>query len=159
MSCVSPYRAKDGGETFRVRYRLDGRSCSTTFADRSHAERLAALIDLLGPARALESIGLGTTFESEPIQPHPVWVNPNSCFVYILWGEDLKVPLYVGQSASIFTRLGVHMRDATKGGLTRRVQLIECEDEGAMNETEARLIRKYLPSLNTAGKPKRWGNR
>lgn len=150
MASIYSCRLKDGGETFRVRYRMSGRSCSTTFSSRADAQKFAAMIDVMGAAAARQSVGIDDS--GEP-RRDPVWLNPDGCYVYILWGED--GPIYVGQSANALMRLNAHMRDTTKRGLTTRIQLVECGDEGEMNEMEARLIRKYLPSMNVAGMPKR----
>ena len=50
---VEPYTTATGEPRFKVRYRLAGRSSSKTFADDRGARQFAALVDKLGPARAV----------------------------------------------------------------------------------------------------------
>jgi len=45
---------KDGGVTFQVLYRIDGRQSSLTLGDRTSAEKFQALVEQVGPGRALE---------------------------------------------------------------------------------------------------------
>lgn len=77
--------------------------------------------------------------------------DPDGCFVYCLWGRDRKVPIYVGKSTNILSRLGAHMNDSTKRILTYRITLLRCANEMQMDATERRLIARYQPELNTAG--------
>jgi hypothetical protein len=72
-------------------------------------------------------------------------------FLYILWGDDAKQPVYVGQSTNILSRLSSHMNDTLKRKLTRRIQLLRCKTAAEMVANETRLIRHYRPLLNKAG--------
>jgi integrase len=58
MASISEHTSKMGVTTYKVRYRIDGRASSSTFTRRQGAERFGQLVDTLGPARALEVIGL-----------------------------------------------------------------------------------------------------
>ena len=78
-------------------------------------------------------------------------IDPHGFFVYLLWGDDDHLPLYVGRSQSLFVRLGSHMGDAEKRSRVRKVTLIRCRTYSQMCKTELRLIRRYRPELNTAG--------
>lgn len=69
-------------------------------------------------------------------------------FVYILWGDDPVVPLYVGATNNIFSRLCQHMKDGWKRSNARWVQVIRCPDVAAMKATETQLIDQYRPPLN-----------
>lgn len=62
MANIKKYTAKDGSETWRVRYRLQRRSCSKTFADQRSAEAFGEMVDRWGPEQAL-------TFIKEPTTP------------------------------------------------------------------------------------------
>lgn len=73
---------------------------------------------------------------------------PRGCFVYILWGDDPDVPVYIGESTNVLGRLDTHLRDCDKGPLTRRVQLIQCRTEDAMHALERSLIRQCRPLFN-----------
>ena len=58
MPKAKPYKAKDGTTSYRVRYRLDGTSTSTTFrgppnAAKREADAFAKMIHAVGPADAL----------------------------------------------------------------------------------------------------------
>lgn len=50
------YEAADGTVTWRVRFRIDGRSRSKTFDTKAAGDRFCALVDAVGPARALAVI-------------------------------------------------------------------------------------------------------
>jgi hypothetical protein len=77
--------------------------------------------------------------------------NPGGYYVYILWGDDPDIPLYVGQSTNVFARIGQHLGDPRKRALMKRLQLIRCDAEHVMNAAEARLIRSYGPVFNVQG--------
>jgi hypothetical protein len=79
--------------------------------------------------------------------------NYDGYFVYILWGDDPNVPLYVGQSRSLLGRIANHMGDKTKRKLTRRIQLLRFATHNDMDAAERRLIRHYKPPMNKAGIP------
>lgn len=74
--------------------------------------------------------------------------DPKGWYVYILWGDDDEVPLYIGQSRNVLSRLGSHMSDAEKRASVSRIQLIKCAGERTMMRTEAALIREFRPYLN-----------
>lgn len=82
----------------------------------------------------------------------PDGIDPLGCFVYLLWArKDDPVPVYVGQSRNLFSRLAQHMQNPEKRYSTGWVTVVRCPDEDAMNETEAALISHYQPPLNKAG--------
>lgn len=54
MGQVFEHTAKDGTVTFKVRYKIDGRSGSTTFPSLREAEQFNAMVAAWGPRRALE---------------------------------------------------------------------------------------------------------
>lgn len=81
-------------------------------------------------------------------------IDPVGCFVYLLWEhKEDKVPVYVGKSVNLLGRLGDHMRSEGKRYRVRWITLIRCRTQRQMDATEARLIRRYRPELNTAGIP------
>lgn len=77
--------------------------------------------------------------------------NPNGYFVYLLWGVNPGAPLYVGQSANVFGRIGSHLGNPERRPYVKSVQLIRCPNEAKMMELESRLIHKYSPSWNIKG--------
>jgi predicted GIY-YIG superfamily endonuclease len=128
------------------------RSAQETIAGLIERERLAASeqtakrfyerIEKIKRSAAVNTVaeGISDTFD------------PHGCFVYLLWGDDDKTPIYVGQSTNILSRLGSHLGQWDKKTMTRRVQLIRCADRAVMESTEQALIREYQPLLNIAGK-------
>jgi integrase len=56
MASIKSYTSRDGLETWRVRYRLHGRSCSKTFKTKDGAEIFGEMIDRRGPEFALAFI-------------------------------------------------------------------------------------------------------
>lgn len=72
-------------------------------------------------------------------------------FVYCLWGENRHVPLYVGMSSNVLSRLGTHMQMPNRRNLIERVTLIRCRDERDMRKRERDLIAVLQPPLNIAG--------
>lgn len=77
--------------------------------------------------------------------------DPHGYYVYLLWGDDLETPLYIGQSRNILGRLGSHLNDNGKRWQIKSVQLIKCNGKPTMDRTEAALIREYKPPMNTVG--------
>lgn len=77
--------------------------------------------------------------------------DPNGYFVYLLWGEDLEQPLYIGRSTNVLSRLGTHLNDRDKRAVISRVSMMRCDSEMVMCKMEERLIRLYEPEWNTAG--------
>lgn len=61
MASIKSYTATDGQTTWRVRYRLQRRSCSKTFADQRSAEAFGEMVDKYGPEYALDFIKASTT--------------------------------------------------------------------------------------------------
>lgn len=57
MAAPKLYVARDGTETWKVRYRHDGRGCSQTFARRRDAVKFARWLDSYGPEGALKTLG------------------------------------------------------------------------------------------------------
>ncbi len=74
-------------------------------------------------------------------------------FVYILWGVDERVPLYVGRTTRLLSRLGTH--DARFGKDIHGVELIRCHSMSELVEEEKRLIRYYKPTYNIADKQRK----
>jgi hypothetical protein len=70
-------------------------------------------------------------------------------FVYILWGDDDKQPLYVGESGALLARLGWHYANRGRGRFIRSVQLLECATVEDRKATELLLIEHYQPPWNT----------
>lgn len=62
MASIKKHTCKDGTETWRVRYRNDGASSSTTFPSQDDAEQFAQMVDRWGAKRALD-------FISQPTEP------------------------------------------------------------------------------------------
>lgn len=60
MASIREVPRKDGGTTFQVLYRIDGRQSSQPLADKESAEMLVSLINQVGPKRALEIHGLSS---------------------------------------------------------------------------------------------------
>jgi integrase len=56
MGKIFTYTSRGGVETFKVRYKIDGRSGSTTFPSLGEAEQFNAMVLAWGPRRALEFI-------------------------------------------------------------------------------------------------------
>lgn len=83
--------------------------------------------------------------------------DPRGFFVYLLWGSDSDVPLYVGQSRNLLSRLGQHMSNPDRKHLVQRVQVMRCKNERDMCRTENRLITLYQPPLNVVGITTRTG--
>jgi hypothetical protein len=77
--------------------------------------------------------------------------DPRGFFVYLLWGDNIERPLYVGQSRNLFARLGQHMSNRERKHLVKRVQVMRCKSEADMTSTENRLIALYQPPLNIVG--------
>lgn len=77
-------------------------------------------------------------------------IDPRACYVYLLWEENEVVPLYVGRSKNVFSRIGNHVNRILD---IRRVEVIRCENAHHMASLEKELIAFYLPPMNIAGKP------
>lgn len=77
-------------------------------------------------------------------------------FVYILWGDDPRRPLYVGESGHLLQRLGWHYRN--HGQDIRSVQLLECATREDRLALEQDMIWKYRPIHNRtwAGQAVAW---
>lgn len=101
--------------------------------------------DVIKAMDQLRQSALDKVFESA------VSLETHGHFVYCLWGEDDETPLYVGRSTNVLSRVGSHLADATKKDVVRRVSLIPCETQHAMNLLEARLIRTHQPLWNRFG--------
>jgi integrase len=65
MASISSYISKGGTETFKVRYRIGGRSGSTTFPTLDEAERFGGMVDDWGAKRALEYISQPTELKRQ----------------------------------------------------------------------------------------------
>lgn len=77
-------------------------------------------------------------------------IDPHGFFVYLLLDHE-DVPVYVGQSRNIFTRLGVHMGPRNHRDLVKNVRLIKCADKLAMHHLESAFLREHKPTLNING--------
>lgn len=74
--------------------------------------------------------------------------DPRGYFVYVLWSESPRQPMYVGCSVNILARLGTHWGQKKRRDVMNRVEVIRCRDRWEMDQLEARLIRRYRPPLN-----------
>lgn len=81
----------------------------------------------------------------------PSLVDPHGFFVYTLYG-DFYAPLYVGQTANVFRRVGEHCQDPKKSLLIRRVGLLRCDTRDQALELERRLIKALTPKWNVIGR-------
>lgn len=77
--------------------------------------------------------------------------DPRGCYVYLLWTDDDRCPLYVGRSTNLMSRLAQHRSDPEKVGVVR-VQVIPCVDFDHMARLELQLIQSYQPPMNKVGK-------
>jgi hypothetical protein len=148
---------------YRVRYYADGKrlKAPTTFRTKTAAQKFLATVeaDMIRNVFDAEREELCRRIEeakeeaARQIAAESIdgSFDPAGCFVYILWGADPDRPVYVGQSSNVLGRIGEHMGDRGKRELTRRVQVIRCQDKAVMNQTEAQLIRALRPLLNIAG--------
>ena len=87
MASIKMYTAKDGAKNWRVRYRLQGRSCSKTFANQRSAEAFGEMVDRWGPEQALE-------FIKEPTTPRAKTVTVADCverYVALRKGVTCKI--------------------------------------------------------------------
>ena len=89
----------------------------------------------------------------------PVYLNPlsidtlyNGYGVYLIYGDN-DLPLYIGKSKTVKTRLLAHFRSDVVSGKemalaqqARRLEIIECAGEVDALITEARLIKQKQPS-------------
>lgn len=77
-------------------------------------------------------------------------------FVYILWGDDKRRPLYVGETGHLLGRLGHHYRN--HGENIRSVQLLECASQAERVALEQDMIWRYRPVHNRtwAGQAVAW---
>lgn len=66
MASIREVPRGDGGTTYQVLYRIDGRQSSTPLADRESAEYLKELIKQVGVERALDIHGLSTAAIRKP---------------------------------------------------------------------------------------------
>ncbi|KUI17414.1 integrase [Mycolicibacterium acapulense] len=57
MASLRARSRKDGSTYYSVLYRLNGRQTSTSFEDLTSAKKFRDLIDIVGPLKALESVG------------------------------------------------------------------------------------------------------
>lgn len=71
-------------------------------------------------------------------------IDPVGIFVYALYGDSRTTPLYVGQTANIFMRLGRHYTDSRKRPDIRRISLLRC----ATRHQAIRLERELIQALN-----------
>ena len=94
-------------------------------------------------------------FDDETLQAACLKVmNKPSLPVYLIYGDN-DLPLYIGKSKTVKTRLLAHFRSDVVSGKemalaqqARRLEIIECAGEVDALITEARLIKQQQPSLN-----------
>ena len=76
---------------------------------------------------------------------------PNSCGVYLFFGENPALPLYVGKSVKVRARVRAHIRAAREARLIRQTRQIEFRptagEVGALL-LEASLIKQLRPLFN-----------
>lgn len=85
-----------------------------------------------------------------PIDTKTLAALPRSAGVYIFWGDG-TLPLYVGKSVDIRSRVLAHLRaedEATMIAQSRRVDWIETAGEIGALLLEARLIKQQSPLFN-----------
>src|SRR5690349_21733919 len=87
------------------------------------------------------------------MSPRDETFEPSGFVVYLLVAKDDGSVLYVGRSRNVASRIGAHMRDPIKQARPWSVKLLRCEDERAMVDLEAKLIREHAPIWNIAGSP------
>lgn len=74
---------------------------------------------------------------------------PAGWWVYMLWArKGDAVPLYVGSSGNVMSRLGTHFGDEAKRSRVGWVSLISCASMGDMLARENALIRELRPAWN-----------
>ena len=75
----------------------------------------------------------------------------NGSYVYCLWSDDRRRPLYIGKSTNVLCRLGTHLSDTERRAQVQRVTLVKCSTAEQMDDTERRLIAEHQPPLNVKG--------
>lgn len=92
----------------------------------------------------------------QPVPPRVVgregFVDPSGFYVYALYGDVRTTPLYVGQTANVFMRLGKHYTDSRKKPHIRRIGLLRCHSRDQALELEQELIEALRPPWNIAFK-------
>jgi predicted GIY-YIG superfamily endonuclease len=133
----------------RYRARFNDHNGRPVWAPTTFVRKAAAEVWLAARRREHESVKVRVRRSVSWLQSQTI--DPAGCYVYVLWGADHEVPVYVGQSMNICQRIGAHMSDREKRALTRSIELIPCASADLMDRTELRLIREYRPLLNVVG--------
>ncbi|PXW96495.1 excinuclease Cho [Sphaerotilus hippei] len=96
-------------------------------------------------------------FESDRIHEYPVHLReaiadmPAAPGVYIFHGDDERMPLYIGKSVNLRSRVLSHLRNPDEARLlrqTRRISHIRTTGEIGALLLEAQLIKRQQPLLN-----------
>lgn len=74
-------------------------------------------------------------------------LDPHGFFVYSIWAQD-DVPLYVGQSRNVLSRVGSHMGGRFKKVGVKRVRFNKFAHQYEMAEAERMLIKELQPKFN-----------
>jgi hypothetical protein len=131
--------------------RLDGRpgEVQKCFTFRTYAEAEEARAEIVaarGTRDPRDRYALAK--ELSLTRPTTELLDPFTFHVYLLWGDDLESPLYVGSSTNVIKRLSVHLSDPVKKCHIRHIQLIACESKDEMLRKENGLILSYRPPWN-----------
>jgi hypothetical protein len=122
-----------------IRY-PDGRRKTFTHHSRAGAERWAD---------AKEEALADAALRAELRTPAHDGIDPRGFYVYTLWrAEGDDIPLYVGSTTNLLSRLGNHLGDRSKRPEVGWVTFIWCASREVMEAHEGRLIRKYRPPWN-----------
>lgn len=144
-------RENNGRTSFRVRYRHEGHNRAVTFVTEKRAQEWRGLLDEFGHDLAAAAIPSSrpdlSDFAGTIIPVGSSRIDPFGTFVYMLWADDKKRPVYVGATTNLPKRIWDHIRE--KLGLWTTYSVIRCKDAETMWRVEARLIGHYRPELNT----------
>jgi hypothetical protein len=100
-------------------------------------------------AAAREDAIADAALRAELRSPNHDGIDPRGCYVYLLWrAEGDDIPLYVGSTTNLLSRIGKHLDDHSKRPEVGWVTFIWCASPEVMIVHEGRLIRKYRPPWN-----------
>lgn len=168
MATVKKYIATDGAETWRVRFRQEGRSRSKTCTDQAGAEYFAGLVNQFGPERALTMVNQSTEIRqlasgptvTECVERYiSMRPNPATRTTYTRWLNKHIVPALGGTRINQLTHEDVKLwingqDDLTPNSILRNRTLLS----GALTEAVNRREISANPALK-ARVPRRTRNR
>lgn len=151
MSSIETRTNKRTGRTvYRVRFRHGGSNKAVTFVTESGAQAWRQVLDQQGYEIASLAFPTGSAdlsdFEGQIVPRSGQRHDPFGCFVYFLWADDVKRPVYIGATTNLPKRIWDHCRE--KNGLWTTYSLIRCSSSDVMFRVEARLISHFRPELN-----------